>query len=270
MLATLPPARYIRPMTRVIPTNSLDNLRDFGGYATRCGRGLKPGRLYRSAHHHHATDDDLRTLEALGVEVIVDLRRAEERARQPSRRHEGFSGQVIHNDLGDADSGWENMLRGQDPTAAFFRARSVEWYQKAAFEPRHVDLFRRYFAVLAEAEGAVLIHCAAGKDRTGLLAALTHHLAGVSRDDMMQDYLLTNQLDFQLRRAANIARMITEYTGIVPTDEAVRAAMGVEASDLETALAAMADRHGSVDAYLEEALGVDARARTAFEVKYLG
>ena len=62
-------------MTRVIVTQGLDNLRDFGGYATRCGRGLKPGRLYRSAHHQNATDDDLEALAALNLAVIVDLRR---------------------------------------------------------------------------------------------------------------------------------------------------------------------------------------------------
>ena len=54
--------------------------------------------------------------------------------------------------------------------------------------------FRRYFQALAAAEGPVLIHCAAGKDRTGILAALTHHLVGVHADDIVADYLLTNDL----------------------------------------------------------------------------
>ena len=257
-------------MTRVIPAQGVDNLRDFGGYATRCGRGLKSGRLYRSAHHQHATDEDLEALAALNIEVIVDLRRAEERARHPSRRPEGFSGRVIYNDLGDAESGWEHMLKGHDPTAAFFRDRSAEWYQKAPFEPRHVDLFSRYFAALIEAEGPVLIHCAAGKDRTGLLAAFTHHIAGVSRADMMQDYLLTNEMDLHGRRGVMIARLITEYTGVTPTEDAVRTAMGVQACDLETAIVAIEARYGSIDAYLDEVLGVDSGKRSAFEAKFLG
>ena len=257
-------------MTRVLPTQGVDNLRDFGGYATRCGRGLKPGRLYRSAHHQNATDEDLQTLAALNLTVIVDLRRAEERAKYPSRRHEGFSGEVIHNDLGDADAGWEAMLRDQEPTAAFFRAKSLDWYRRAAFETRHIDLFSRYFAALAVAEGPVLIHCAAGKDRTGLLAALTHHLAGVHRDDMLEDYLLTNRLDFHQRRARTIAGLITEYTGVVPTDAAVRAAMGVEAADLEAALEVIEAKYGSIDAYMEQVLGVDDRKREVFAARFLG
>jgi protein tyrosine/serine phosphatase len=257
-------------MARVIRTEGVDNLRDFGGYPTACGRGLKTGQLFRSAHHQNATDEDLKTLEDLRLAVIVDLRRAEERARYPSRRPGTFQGQVIQNDIGDTDSGWEAMLRGQDPTEAFFRAKSLEWYRRAAFEPRHVDLFARYFAALAEADGPVLIHCAAGKDRTGLLAALTHHLAGVRREDMIEDYLLTNTLDFHQRRAESIAGLITVYTGVVPSDAAVRAAMGVEAPDLEAAFEAIEAQYGSVDAYLDRALGVDAGKRRVFEARFMG
>ena len=269
-MARAGPARYIRAMTRHIKLEGVDNLRDYGGYATVCGRGLKPGLLYRSAQHHQATDADLQAMQGLGLEVIVDLRRAEERARSPSRRPPGFSGRVIDNDIGDADHGWEAMLRGQDPTVELFRTQSLAWYQNSPFEPRHVDLFTRYFAVLAEVEGPVLIHCAAGKDRTGLLAALTHHVAGVHQDDMLADYLLTNTLDFHEVRAPAIAKLITSLSGSAPSDAAVRAAMSVEARYLEAALAAIEARYGSVDAYLEQALGVDSTQRSAFEAKYLG
>jgi protein-tyrosine phosphatase len=65
-------------------------------------------------------------------------------------------------------------------------------YGEMPFAPSHLDLFAQYFQVLAESDRPVLIHCAAGKDRTGMLAALTHHLLGVSRDDLLADYLLTN------------------------------------------------------------------------------
>ena len=257
-------------MTRVIMTEGVDNLRDFGGYATACGRGLKTGLLYRSANHQRATDADLEALAALELAVIVDLRRAEERQRFPSRRHPAFSGRVIDNDIGDADHGWEEMLRGREPTVELFRSHSLDWYRRAAFEPRHIDLFTRYFDALARADGPVLIHCAAGKDRTGLLAALTHHLAGVHRDDMLDDYLMTNRLDLHSRRGKVIAALIADYTGMVPSDAALRAAMGVEASDLQLAIASIEDRCGSLDAYIEQVLQVDGSKRAAFEARYLG
>ena len=76
---------------------------------------------------------------------------------------------------------------------------------KAALEARHIDLFSRYFHALAEAPGPVLIHCAGGKDRTGILAALTHHIAGVMRQDIVEDYLHTNRPE-TFERAAKEAR----------------------------------------------------------------
>ena len=134
-------------------------------------------------------------------------------------------------------------------------------YRDLAFEPAHLDLYARYFRALGETDGPVLIHCAAGKDRTGLLAALTHHLLGVHRDDMVEDYLLTNTAVDLAGRAPSIARQLETMTGRPAAHDAVVAFLGVEPVYLETALAEIAARQGSVDGYLEQALGVDAALR---------
>ena len=104
----------------------------------------------------------------------------------------------------------------------------------------------------------MLSHCAAGKDRTGLLAALTHSLLGVSRDDLINDYLLTNVAVDLEGRAEGIAKKLTEMTGRPASHGAVVAFLGVEADYLDGAFAEITARHGSVAAYLEQALGVDA------------
>lgn len=257
-------------MDRHIKLQGIDNLRDFGGYGAAGGRRLARGRLYRSGHHHHATDADLQALADLNIVVVVDLRRTDEREDQPSKRWPGFAATVIDNDLGAPGEGWHHMLKDAEPTAEFFHRTSLEWYRKVAFEPRLLDLYARYFQALGEADGAVLIHCAAGKDRTGLLAALTHHIAGVHRADIVEDYLLTNRAVSVQTRGPTIARLIAEYAARAPDDAAVRAAMGVEANYLETAFDAIEDRHGSVDAYLSEALGVDTARRARFEQRFLG
>lgn len=82
-------------MDRHIDFEAIENFRDFGGYATACGRGLKRGRLFRSGHHSLATEADLARLRALEVAAIVDLRQLSERTREPSRRWEGFAAAVI-------------------------------------------------------------------------------------------------------------------------------------------------------------------------------
>ena len=77
-------------MTRHIPLQNVDNLRDFGGYATQSGRRLRRGLLFRSAAHHQASEEDLEALRALGLELIVDLRREQERNAAPCRRWPDF------------------------------------------------------------------------------------------------------------------------------------------------------------------------------------
>jgi protein tyrosine/serine phosphatase len=257
-------------MTRMIRLEGVANLRDFGGYATRCGRGLKSGRFFRAGHQAQATDTDLEALAALNIALIVDLRRTDERERQPNRRWTGFEATVISSDLGDIDRGWEAALPGADPTPEFFDEMMRTWYRRAPFGPRMTYLYASYFEAMAQTDGGVLIHCAAGKDRTGLLAALTHHLAGVRREDLIEDYLLTNSAPSQVEMAPRIARIIHNLTGKAPTDEAVRTAMGVRPDYLEGALDAIEARYGSVDSYLEQALGVDAARREAFEGRHLG
>jgi len=233
----------------------VDNFRDFGGYPTAYGRRLKRGRLLRSASHGRATDADLQALADLSIAVVVDLRRKTERERDPSRRHPEFSGAVIVNDDDGPDT-WHEHIRRSDLSAASFRAYLIDYYRAAPFEARHIDLFRRYFAALERAEGPVLIHCAAGKDRTGLLAALTHHLAGVHPDDILVDYLKTNEAARINERTPLMAAAIAELTGRTPPEEAVRVALGVEAAYLETAFAEITKVHGGLDVYLNEVIGL--------------
>jgi len=256
-------------MTRILPLEAVENFRDFGGYDAN-GRRLKQGLLFRSAHHGNATQADLAAMRELGLATIVDLRRPNERRRDPCRRWEGFAANLIESDLGDEqDDPWHLFMAGSDLSENAFRSYMVDYYREAPFVDRHVDLYARYFAALATTEGAVLIHCAAGKDRTGILAALTHHLAGVGEDDLIEDFLLTNDPSRFERRVPVMMRMITELTGRTPTAAAVRTALGVETQYLETAFAAIHERHGSLDAYLERELGVDEKARKAIHERIL-
>src|SRR6516164_206019 len=179
-------------MTRHLDFDGILNFRDFGDYRTACGGRMAQGRFFRSANHHRASDADLGRLADLGLGVIVDLRQPSERDREPSRRWRGFAAQVVENAEAERHADFHAQLRSSDLSAAWFFAHSTDFYSRAPYEPRHVDLFRRYFHALAGGEGAILVHCAAGKDRTGLICALTHHVAGVHRDDMVEDYLLTN------------------------------------------------------------------------------
>jgi protein-tyrosine phosphatase len=102
-----------------------------------------------------------------------------------------------------------------------------------------------------------------------VLAALTHHVAGVHQDDIVEDYLLTNNPERIAARAPMVAQVIATETGRTPTDAAIRAAIGVEAEYLAEAFRAIDAEHGSADAYLERVLGVDGDLRAKLEGRLL-
>ncbi|MBI1199924.1 MAG: protein-tyrosine-phosphatase [Phenylobacterium sp.] len=257
-------------MTRHIPFEGIENFRDYGDYAAG-DRRLKRGLLYRSAGHGAATDADLEKLAAMNLAVIVDLRRANERERQPSRRWQGFATPVIENDIGqDVADEWLTFIQGSDLSPGSFHAYMLDYYRKAPHQERHLDLYRRYFRALAEAEGPILVHCSAGKDRTGIICALTQHVAGVHDDDIQSDYLLTNDAERLARRLPTIREVIREATGQIATDEALMTAMRVEPEYLAMAFEVMREAHGSLDGYLDQALGLDAALRARIHDRLLG
>ena len=249
---------------RIHSFEGVENVRDYGGYATAASRRLASGRLFRSGHWANASDGDLERLAEMKVATIVDLRRAIEREQQPSRRQADCRAKTITtpatpDDLTEAPH--IQFLKSRDLTPDDSREFMVSAYRRIPYEAPHLDLFGRYFRTLADGEGAVLIHCAAGKDRTGILAALTHRMLGVHADDMIEDYVLTNAAVRLQERAPEIAERLSRWSGRPASPEAVVAFVGVEAGYLDEAFAEIDRQSGSLDAYFETALGLDAATR---------
>jgi protein tyrosine/serine phosphatase len=256
-------------MSRHIDFEGIENFRDFGGYDTRHGRPLKRGLLYRSANHAYATDADLARMAQLNLAAIVDLRRPVERQREPSRRWPGFGAAVVENDTLSDHPDWVQSMQGVEIDARWFFDDALAYYRQAPFQDRHLDLFGRYFRMLADAPGPVVVHCAAGKDRTGMICALTHHMAGVGQADILADYLLTNDESRMARKMSFLGPWLRETVGKSVDEAALRVAVSVSPQYLDTAFAAIGERYGSVDAYLEQALGVDEPLRERLHARLL-
>jgi protein tyrosine/serine phosphatase len=241
--------------TRILPFDRIENFRDFGGYASRFGGRVGTGSLFRSGHYAQATPADLERLAGLQISMITDLRRPTERARD---RVPVIPAQIIDNDDGDQiESPHLAFFRQTDLTANQIGAHLRGYYINAPFEQRYRDLFARYFRALASVDGAAWIHCSAGKDRTGILVALTHELLGVCDEDIAADFLLTNELMQVEQRLASQKPVLAKLTGRPPTDAAVRAFLGVDWEHLYAMLTALRKQYGSVAGYVERALGLD-------------
>ncbi|HVR89523.1 MAG TPA: tyrosine-protein phosphatase [Novosphingobium sp.] len=253
---------------RVLPLESVHNFRDYGGYTTAAGGRVKSGLLWRSGEHGGATDADLARIGQLGLTTVIDLRGNSERANNPCRRPDDFAAEVVFHDGETAGLALHVEAAEGVLTQADARRAMQRLYEGLPYRENLLPVLRRYFAVLAAREGPSVVHCLAGKDRTGFAVAMLHHALGVSRDDIMADYLLTNVAGNIDRRIAAGGQAIRVRHGGI--DEAtIRTLMGVEPEYLEASFAAIDQRYPSLDAYLTAVLGVDEALRDRLRARYI-
>ncbi|MDO7836479.1 tyrosine-protein phosphatase [Sphingobium sp. HBC34] len=178
---------------RIISLEGAQNFREIGGYPTGDGRRLKRGMLWRSAKLDELTGEDVEVIRALGIKTIADLRRRSERESSPT--HEAIV-------TGSRVLAWDAQFARdeQESGKLFLSGATSEDYFEALLglyrllpEEHSLHLSELYQAV---SEGAlpILIHCAAGKDRTGIAVGILLDLLGVERSYVMADYAKTEQL----------------------------------------------------------------------------
>ena len=237
--------RY-RLAERLVPLTGAMNFRDVGGYETEDGRFVRWGRIYRSAALSGLTPDDLAKIEALGIDYVYDLRSVGERRDEPSRWPQTGATLVSHDYELDISAFMAAFADG--PSAEKVRAAMTAFYP--AVVDSHKTQFRAIFAELLEGDdGAILYHCSAGKDRTGVQTALILSALGVPRETVIEDFLLSNQHHRMSGSSGPMAGMPPEVLEVLG---------GVERPYLEAFFAEIDRRYGGVEGYLAAELDVDA------------
>ncbi|WP_432200123.1 tyrosine-protein phosphatase [Erythrobacter sp. W53] len=252
-----------------IPTEGIHNLRDYGGYNVAGGGTIRTGLLFRSGQHVSATDADLEAFHSLDVRTIIDLRGNSEREQHACLRAPEFDAQVVYFD-GETSSSPPHMdVAPGTTTAEYARQRMTAVYSRMPHNPAMIDMFGRYFRALDERDGGSLVHCFAGKDRTGVAAMMLMHVLGASKDDQMHEFLLTNAAPtINVLRDQSVPG-IEARLGLRLDEDAVRALLEVHQDYLARYWQEVESEHGTLDAYLESVIGVDDAMRERLKARFL-
>lgn len=234
--ASLEPARLLR---------SASNFRDLGGHTGLDGRRVRLGRVYRSDHLAALTPDDLRTLQGMGITHRIDFRGEAERSALASEVA-GIATLALSIEPTVVHRVQALLAQGQEPTEAEAVELMCQTYR--GFARDSAPVYARFFRHLLEQPTPLVFHCTAGKDRTGFAAALLLSALGVSREDIVQDYLLTNRL--------YVRSPLVEARGPAHVMDVL---WSVQPAFLDAALAAIEQDFGGLAPYLQGPMGLGPR-----------
>lgn len=238
------------------------NFRTLGGLLTRDGRRLRTHFLMRSDRLAHLTPEGWEQLAATGLTTICDLRSAVECAEHPNRVPAVLGIEEVtcevDNDL-RGNRRLRNMLLEQ-PTAAGAEALMIAIYRHL---PQQVaPALGRIADRLLGGGAPLLIHCTAGKDRTGFAVAMLLHALGVSQEEIERDYLASGAwLHSHIHRESMMSGWLAATIPADARDGVCDALLGVRAVYLRASFDTIAQDFGSVEQYLEVAVGLDAAKR---------
>src|ERR1700761_6169104 len=230
------------------------NFRDLGGYATADGQTIRWRHIFRSNHLGHLTETDIGVVRELGVKHAFDFRGTDERRAAVCAVKE-----IAVHSL-PIEPTVVAALRARLQARALSSADALDIMRESyrGYVRLNTHSFRELFAHLLDATAPLVIHCTAGKDRTGFACALILHALGVPEQVISEDYLLTNQF---YRRDPNSAPDL-------PAD--VKQAIGsVEASFLAAGFDAVDAEYGDLEGYFRDGLGLGPRERNELTARYL-
>lgn len=235
---------------RLLPLEGGRNFRDLGGYAAADGRTVVWGKLYRSGSMAALTPNDIDYLGRLGIRSVCDLRTSGERKSEPNAWAQNAKLDYWTRDYEMSGGDLTRLFRG-GADAAQARAAMIALYHELPYE--QADAYRIMFGKLLAGEVPLAFNCSAGKDRTGVAAALILTALGVPRDTAMADYTLTNRY-----LAAAMTRdksAISPMLASVPRD-VLAAVMAADPAYLNAAFDEMTKRNGSPEGYLRAVIGL--------------
>jgi protein-tyrosine phosphatase len=238
-------------VSRHLPINGAYNIRDLGGYAAASGR-TRWRAVLRADALHRVDAAGVAALVAEGVRTVIDLRLAAEleAAPNPFRTHET----VRYMNIPLFEKTTAPEVKGPDEDVL------LELYNLALAQRQ--DAIRTVLEAIAAAEdGVVMFHCTAGKDRTGIIAALLLGIGGVDSETISEDYSLTYE-----RIAPMLAELLNDARARGADVTKVEPMLQSRIETMRNFLAHIEDVYGGIDAYLE-AIGITTEIKTRLRAR---
>ncbi len=252
---------------RLVDLDGPRNLRDLGGYETKDGRFVRWGKVYRSDNLANLTDADKAKLRQRDIRTVIDFRSNVERSMaETSWTGEGVPRFVLL-PIGGTTGDWSASLARFLRTGAFeendFHNTFLNMYR--AIPAEATAEYRFLFDAILADNGAVLFHCTAGKDRTGIATALILGAIGVPRQTIMDDYMLTNAAVNAEGSAVRMAEAFGARYGRDIRAETMFPLVGVAPVYLETMYIVIDRDYGSIERYLNIALTLSTEELTTLK-----
>jgi protein-tyrosine phosphatase len=236
---------------RLLPMDGAHNTRELGGYKTTDGKSVKWGMLFRSDKLSDISGTDQEYLQNLGIKKIIDFRSEEEKTEDPDIIPSGISYVEMPISVdGAMRSKIEAVLKGETDK----EVKSFLIDANREFVTSYTDVYENFLRGLIDDDAPTLFHCTAGKDRAGFAAAISLIALGVSREDVIEDYMKTNA--FTKDRIEEILGQI-KLMSLYQTDtEILRPLIGVERVYIETAFKTAEEKYGSLENFIRDGLNI--------------
>lgn len=242
-----------RTAERELPLEGGRNFRDLGGYATRDGKTVRWGRAFRSGVMTGLTENDYAYLSSIRIRTVCDFRSADERKSEPTDWKAGEVSYVAW-DREQNMGGFREIMASGMPSAAAVKAMFAKSYadMPEEFATQYQEMFQR----LAGGEIPLAFNCSAGKDRTGVAAALLLSALGVPRETVVADYALSDKIvNYEAAMMNGKVNAAFEQMQRIPAE--VRAPLMASDPDyIKATLDALDRKHGGVENYLRQRLGI--------------
>lgn len=248
-------------MSQLLAFEKLHNTRDLGGMKTTDGHTIRSGLLFRSGHLSDLSSGDVRILSGI-IHTVIDFRSDGERTEQPDMQISGVEN--IHIPIVDnltagisrekeSDQNlYKNFLMKPEEAKAYMCGMYRAFTSEAA-----VCQFKRFLHILVEDDGPFLWHCTAGKDRAGIASAIVEEILGVGRQDIIADYLKTNE--YIEKDIVYLSDFVKKQFGTdsMLVEESLQYLFGAEEEYIEAFYDAVNEKYGNMDMFISDGLGIE-------------